>query len=95
MTFMTTLQFSRYVLADKLQARGFKRHSMAEIRGHGEFCDSVDLTVNHIPYAYDNTVSLTNSLRRFCVAFRCRQTPIEKALDDPDFMVSCKMVGRW
>lgn len=80
------LQFSCYVLADKLQALGFKRHIMDEIWRHGEFCDPADLTVNDVRYVYDNTISQNDPLRRFCVMMKCKRVPIEQALDDSDFI---------
>lgn len=80
------LQFSCYVLADKLQANGFKRHIMDEIRRHGEFCDPADLTVDHIRYAYDNTVRQNDPLRRLCLMMRCKRIPMEHTINDPKFI---------
>ena len=51
------LQFSCYVLADKIQASGFKQLIMNEIWRHGDICNPADLTVRHVHYVYQNTIS--------------------------------------
>jgi hypothetical protein len=80
-----TLQFSCYVLADKLQAAGFKRHILDEIRYYGEFCDPSNLTVDQIRYVYNNTARNDDPLRKFCLLVKFVQTPIHETLGDPDF----------
>lgn len=91
-----TLQFSCYVLADKLQARGFKRHIMDEIRLHGELCDPADLTVNHVRFAYENTISQNDPLRRFCIMMKSKGTLLEQTLVDSEFVALMeKMEAGW
>lgn len=80
------LQFTCYVLADKLQALGFKRLIMDEIRCHGEFCKPNNVTMEHIRYVYNNTISPVDPLRRFCIMMRCKKMPLEETLEDPEFL---------
>lgn len=80
------LQFSCYVLADKLQASGFKCYIMDEIRCHEEFCDPINLTVDHIRYAYDNTVRQNDPLRRLCPMIRCKRISIWQIINDFKFI---------
>jgi hypothetical protein len=80
-----SLQFSCYVLADKLQAFGFKRHILDEIHYFGEFCESSHLTVDQIRYVYANTSGKDDPLRKFCILLKCVQSPIHDVLADADF----------
>ncbi|KAL1966409.1 hypothetical protein VTN77DRAFT_4551 [Rasamsonia byssochlamydoides] len=80
-----SLQFSCYVLADKLQAFGFKRHILDEIRHYGEFCDPSNLTVDQVRYVYNNTSRNDDPLRKVCLLLKCVQTPIHETLGDPEF----------
>lgn len=80
------LQFTCYVLADKLQAPGFKRLIMAEIRCHGEFCKPTNVTMRHVQYVYNNTISRVDPLRRFCIMMRCERMPLEETLEDSEFI---------
>lgn len=80
------LQFSCYVLADKLQAPKFKRLIMNEIRNHGEFCDPTNLKMEHVRYVYNNTIRRNDPLRRFCVMVKCKQMPVEDTLADAEFI---------
>lgn len=81
-----SLQFSCYILADKLQAPGFKRFIIDEIRAHAEFCDPADMTAEDIRYIYANTSSDDDPLRRFCVMLKCTRTPMADTFADHDFM---------
>lgn len=80
------LQFTCYVLADKLQALGFKRLIMDEIRRHGEFCKPNNVTTEHMQYVYNNTISPVDPLRRFCIMMRFKKMPLEETLEDPEFL---------
>lgn len=80
-----SLQFSCYVLADKMVAPEFKRHILDEIRLHGEFCNASDLMTDLVGYAYRNTVSKDDPLRKFCIALKCVRIPINRTLANPDF----------
>lgn len=59
---------------------------MDEIQRHGEFCDPTDLTVDHIRYAYDNTVRQNDPLRRLCLMIRCKRIPIGQSINDLKFI---------
>lgn len=78
-----TLQFSCYVLADKLQAPMFKRLIMNEILGHGLFCKE-NLTTEHIYYAYENTIQKDDPLRRFCTMTKIEESSMEDKFADPE-----------
>ena len=80
------LQFTCYVLADKLQAPGFKRLIMAEIRWHGKFCKPTNVAMRHVQYVYNNTISRVDPLRRFCITMRCERMPLEETLEDSGFI---------
>lgn len=86
-------QFSRYVLGDKLQASGFKCRIMEEIRCHGEFCNPSDLTIGHIQYVYDNTISQDGPLRRFCIRIKCKRISIGETLADSEFLNLMEVLG--
>ncbi|KAI9929765.1 hypothetical protein ASPWEDRAFT_530538 [Aspergillus wentii DTO 134E9] len=81
-----SLQFSCYVLADKLQAPGFKRLILDEIRSYAEICNPADMTVDHVRYVYENTIRDDDPLRRFCIMIKSVRTPIEKTLADESFL---------
>lgn len=80
------LQFSCYVLADKLRVPKFKRLMMNEIRSHGGFCDPTNLKMEHVWYVYNNTIRRNDPLRRFCVMVKCKQMPVEETLADAEFI---------
>ena len=80
------LQFSCYVLADKIQASGFKQLIMNEIWRHGDICNPADLTVKHVRYVYQNTISRYDPLRQFCIMIRGGSIPIEETFADDEFV---------
>ena len=80
------LQFSCYVLADKIQASGFKQLIMNEVWRYGDICNPADLTVKHVRYVYQNTISRYDPLRQFCIMIRGGSIPIEETFADDEFV---------
>lgn len=85
--------FSCYVLADMLQAPGFKRLVTDEILGHGMYCDAANLTTEHIYYAYDNTIRKDDPLRRFCIMTKFEQSSIQDKLADSELFTMVENGG--
>jgi Ni/Co efflux regulator RcnB len=88
-----SLQFSCYVLADKILAPGFKRHILDEIRMHGEFYQPSSLTPAMIQYVYRNTALRDDPLRKFCIYLKCVKEPIQETLADPEFQALMEQGG--